>query len=302
MVVAGPDSISPAVGGVDHRHNVSDVGWSLPAPSTPRRLDAVTLPPARPDSRTRPSRRVGEDRILSLPNVVTTSRLVLVPVFVWLLVQPHHRDWFEAAILLAALGSTDWVDGQLARRLDQVTNLGKILDPTADRVLLATAVIGILAVGAVPIPVAVIAMAREGLVAVAAVGLALAGARRINVTLIGKAGTFGLMCAFPLFLTGHSTVGWRHTALMLAWASAIIGLVLGWASVVVYIPLARGALAAGRSEAGPSAALSRPDSCLRSKSVGGDDDLSAHRGRPNPLPGEAKSGDSRRMIPPEVGL
>ena len=142
----------------------------------------MTPPPARPNSQPRPSRRVGEDRILSLPNVVTTSRLVLVPVFVWLLVQPHHRDWFEAAILLAALGSTDWVDGQLARRLDQVTNLGKVLDPTADRVLLATAVIGILAVGAVPIPVAVIAMAREGLVAVAAVGLALAGARRIDVT------------------------------------------------------------------------------------------------------------------------
>ena len=134
-----------------------------------------------------------------------------MPVFVWLLVQPDHRDWFEAAILLAALGSTDWVDGQLARRLDQVTTLGKVLDPIADRVLLATAVIGILAARAVPLPVAVIALAREGLVAVAAVGLALAGARRIDVTLIGKAGTFGLMGAFPLFLAGHSSVGWHET-------------------------------------------------------------------------------------------
>jgi cardiolipin synthase (CMP-forming) len=207
---------------------------------------------ARPAAQPRPSRRVGEDRILSLPNVVTTMRLVLVPVFVWLLVQPHHRDWFAAAILLAALGSTDWVDGQLARRLDQVTNLGKVLDPTADRVLLATAVIGILAVGAVPIPVAVIALAREGLVAVAAVGLALAGARRIDVTVVGKAGTFGLMCAFPLFLAGHSSVGWHHTALALAWTAAIIGLVLGWASVVLYIPLARVALAEGRTPEGES--------------------------------------------------
>lgn len=207
----------------------------------------MTLPPATPSCPPRRSRRVGEDRILSLPNLVTTSRLVLVPVFVWLLVQPHHRDWFGAAILLAALGSTDWVDGQLARRLDQVTNLGKVLDPIADRVLLATAVIGILAAGAVPIPVAVIAMAREGLVAIAAVGLALAGATRIDVTLIGKAGTFGLMCAFPLFLTGHSTVGWHHSALVLAWTAATIGLSLGWASVIVYIPLARRALAEGRA-------------------------------------------------------
>jgi cardiolipin synthase len=201
-----------------------------------------------PSLEARRKRRVGEDRILSLPNVVTTIRLVLVPLFVWLLAQPHHRDWFEAAVLLAALGSTDWVDGQLARRLDQVTNLGKVLDPTADRVLLATSVIGILAVGAVPIPIAVIAMAREGLVAVAAVGLALAGASRIDVTLIGKAGTFGLMSAFPLFLAGHSTVGWHHTALVLAWTAAIIGLLLGWISVVIYVPLARRALAEGRAQ------------------------------------------------------
>jgi cardiolipin synthase len=188
------------------------------------------------------ARRVGEDRILSLPNVVTTARLVLVPVFVWLLVQPHRRDWFAAAVLLAALGSTDWLDGQLARRLDQVTNLGKILDPTADRVLLATATVGILAVGAVPVGIAVVALTREGLVAIAAIGLALAGARRIDVTLVGKAGTFGLMCAFPLFLAGHSTVGWHHTALVLGWISAVGGLVLGWISLVLYIPLARAAL------------------------------------------------------------
>jgi cardiolipin synthase (CMP-forming) len=196
------------------------------------------------------TRRVGEDRILSLPNVVTSLRLILVPVFVWLLVQPRHRHWFAAAVMLAALGSTDWVDGQLARRLDQVTTLGKILDPTADRVLLATAVIGILAVGAVPIPIAVIALSREGFVALAAVGLAIAGARRIDVQLVGKAGAFGLMCAFPLFLAGHSTVGWHHVALVLAWVAAVIGLVLGWVSVLVYIPLAREALVAGRAASG----------------------------------------------------
>jgi cardiolipin synthase len=187
--------------------------------------------------------------------VVTSLRLVLVPVFVWLLVQPHHRDWFGAAVLLAALGSTDWVDGQLARRLDQVTTLGKVLDPTADRVLLATAVIGILAVGAVPIPIAVIALAREGLVAVAAIALTIAGARRIDVQMLGKAGAFGLMCAFPLFLAGHSTVGWHHGALILAWVAAVIGLILGWISIIVYVPLARVALAEGRAGArgGPPA-------------------------------------------------
>jgi cardiolipin synthase len=174
-------------------------------------------------------------------------RLVLIPWFVWLLVQPHHRDWFPAALLLAALGSTDWVDGQLARRLNQVTTLGKVLDPTADRALLATAVIGILAVGAVPTVVAVLALTREGLVAIAAVGLALAGARRVDVTFIGKAGTFGLMCSFPLFLAAHSSVGWHREALVLGWVAGVGGIVLGWVAVALYVPLARAALASGRA-------------------------------------------------------
>jgi cardiolipin synthase len=201
---------------------------------------------ATPSGRSPSKRRVGEDRILSLPNVITTIRLVLVPLFGWLLAQPHQREWFPAAVLLAALGSTDWLDGQVARRMDQVTTLGKVLDPTADRVLLATATIGILAVGAVPTVIAVIALAREGLVAVAAVGLAIAGARRIDVTLVGKAGAFGLMCAFPLFLAGHSNISWHHEALVLGWIAAVAGLALGWISVFVYIPMARDAVIAGR--------------------------------------------------------
>jgi cardiolipin synthase (CMP-forming) len=193
------------------------------------------------------TRRVGEDRILTLPNVVTSVRLVLIPVFVWLLVRPHHRGWFPAAVLLAALGATDWVDGQLARRMDQVSRLGKVLDPTADRALLATATIGILAVGAVPLPIAIIALAREGLVAAGAIGVVLAGGRRMEVQFVGKAATFGLMCAFPLFLAGHSNVSWHHSALILAWIAAVGGLVLGWVAVGTYIPLARVALAQGRN-------------------------------------------------------
>lgn len=192
-------------------------------------------------------RRTGEDRLLSLPNAITAVRFVLVPVFVWLLAQPQHRDWWPAAVVLAVAGTTDWLDGQIARRFDQVTNLGKVIDPLADRLLLATAVIGILVVGAVPVVVAAVAMAREAVVAVSAVALAIAGARRLDVTFVGKAGTFGLMVAFPLFLTGHSTVGWHHTAEVLAWVAAVGGLALGWASVAVYVPLARSALAQGRA-------------------------------------------------------
>jgi cardiolipin synthase len=217
-----------------------------PTASGPR-IGSVKPPAGEPTTPRVRRVRVGEDRILSLPNVITTARLVCVPVFVWLLVQPQHREWFPAAVLLAVLGSTDWLDGQVARRMDQVTTLGKILDPTADRILLVTAAIGILAAGAVPTAIAVIALAREGLVAVAAIGLTLAGARRIDVQLVGKAAAFGLMCAFPLFLAGHSDVGWHHGALVLGWVAAVIGLTLGWISVIVYIPLARAAVVEGRA-------------------------------------------------------
>jgi cardiolipin synthase len=183
-----------------------------------------------------------EDRILTAANAFTTIRLLCVPLFVVLLARPHHRGWFPAAVLLAALGATDWVDGQLARRLHQVTRLGRVLDPTADRILLATATIGIVVVGAVPLPVAVIALVRESVVAGGAIGLTMAGAGRIEVQLAGKAGTFGLMCALPLFLAGHSNVSWHHSATVLAWVSAVGGLTLGWVAVVTYIPLARSAL------------------------------------------------------------
>jgi len=188
-----------------------------------------------------------EDRVLTLPNLVSSVRLAAVPVFVWWLAEPHRRDWFAAAVLLAVLGFTDGLDGQLARRLDQVSNVGKVLDTVADRALLAVAVIGGLAVGAVPVAVAAIALVREGLVASAAVGLAVVGARRVEVTFLGKAGTFGLMCALPLYLAGSSTVSWHRAATVLAWVVAVPALALAWSSVAVYVPKARAALAGRRS-------------------------------------------------------
>src|SRR4028118_1430298 len=88
----------------------------------------------------------GTDRWLTVPNVITFVRLLLIPVFVYLLFGEDDRA--GAAVLLAVLGATDWVDGFLARRWQRVSTVGKILDPTADRLLLAVGVISILIVGA----------------------------------------------------------------------------------------------------------------------------------------------------------
>ena len=186
-------------------------------------------------------RRTGEDRVLTVPNVISLARLAAIPVFVWLLFGRENRA--AAASLLAVLGATDWVDGFVARRYGQVTALGRVLDPVADRLLLAVAVVSLLIDGSVPVVVAALAVVRESLVAVAAVVLAAMGARRIDVTLLGKAGTFCLLVSFPLFLASRSTLSWRETAEVAAWAFAVPGLVLAYISLAGYVPLARQALA-----------------------------------------------------------
>lgn len=189
----------------------------------------------------------GEDRIVTLPNAVTVVRLLCVPLFLWLLFgrQPHDR--YRAAALLGALGATDWIDGYLARRLGQVSTVGKVLDPTADRILLGTAVIAIMVDGSVPVGLGVIVLLREVLVAGAVVALAAAGARRIDVQWVGKAGTLCLMFTFPLFLVAHSTAGWHGLAHVLAWSFAIPGVCLSWYAAYSYVPTARQALIEGRS-------------------------------------------------------
>lgn len=187
-----------------------------------------------------------EDRILTVPNVVSLARLACVPWFVWLLFGTDPPDRYGAALLLAVLGCTDWIDGWIARRYRQVSTLGKVLDPTADRIMLLVGVGGILLDGSAPAWVAVAVLVREALVSLAVVALAAMGARRIDVQWAGKAGTFACMVAFPLFLTSHSTAGWADLAGTLAWLVVLPGLVLAWYAAVMYVPMARTALAEGR--------------------------------------------------------
>jgi cardiolipin synthase len=189
----------------------------------------------------------GEDRILTLPNGFTLVRLLSVPLFLWLLFGRHPHDRYHAALLLAVLGCTDWVDGYLARHLHQVSTLGKVLDPTADRLMLGVAVVAILIDGSVPAWFGITVLVREVVVVAAAIALAAAGARRIDVQWAGKAGTFGLMVTFPFFLVGHSTAGWHSQAQLFAWLCGIPALLLSLVAAVTYVPLARRALLDGRA-------------------------------------------------------
>ncbi len=189
-----------------------------------------------------------DDRVLTIPNAVTAVRLGLIPVFVWLLVHYGAHGRVAAALLLGGLGATDWIDGYLARRLGQVSTVGKVLDPLADRLLLVVATVSIIVISAVPLWVAVVALAREAFVATGFVIVAKRGGRRMEVQLVGKAATLAMMFALPLFLAGHAPTGWHQVAEDLAWVGAVPGLVLGWYSALGYIPMGRAAMAAGRQD------------------------------------------------------
>ena len=184
--------------------------------------------------------------ILTLPNVITLVRLACLPLFLWLLFGAEDRA--AAAWLLAALGATDWIDGYLARHMHQVSDVGKVLDPVADRLLFFVGAGGILIDGSVPTWFAVVVLVRETLVGGATLILAALGAKRIDVTWYGKAGTFFLMISFPLFLASHSDISWADAAGVLAWLTGIPGLVLSLYAAVLYVPLARRALAEGRRD------------------------------------------------------
>jgi cardiolipin synthase (CMP-forming) len=187
----------------------------------------------------------GLDRILTVPNVVTMLRLLCIPLFLWLLFGAHRQ--IAAAVLLAVLGATDWVDGYVARRYGQVSTLGKVLDPTADRLLVGTAVIAIMIYGAVPLWFGLATIAREVLVSGMVILLAAMGAARIDVLWVGKAGTFGLMFAYPTFLLGYGTAGWQEPIRVIAWVTGLIGLALAWWAAGSYIAPARRALREGRA-------------------------------------------------------
>jgi cardiolipin synthase len=185
------------------------------------------------------------DDALTWPNLISLARLACIPVFVWLLLIEERR--VAAAVLLAILGVTDWVDGWIARRFDQVSELGKILDPTADRLMFLVAIVAMMIDDSVPIWFGVLTLAREIVISVCALVLGALGARRIDVTWLGKTSTFGLMVAFPLFLAGHGDVSWSGAAEVLAYVIGVPSLALHYYAAWGYVPIAIQALRDGRA-------------------------------------------------------
>lgn len=197
--------------------------------------DSEVAPPGRNDH-----------RILTIPNLISLVRLLCLPIFVYLLFGRENRA--AAASLLGILGASDWIDGYIARHYDQVSELGKILDPVADRLLFFVGVGAILIDGSVPVWFAVAVLVREIAVGGTTVLFGLLGSRRVDVTWWGKAGTFGLMFAFPMFLAAESTISWAGTAEVIAWATGIPGLICSYVAWALYWPLGLQALRDGRAD------------------------------------------------------
>ncbi len=187
------------------------------------------------------------DNAFTVPNAISILRLCAVPVFVWLLLGKDSP--LAAGILLGSLGATDWVDGWIARRFNQVSELGKVLDPTADRIMFLVAVFAMLIDGSVPIWFGILTLVREGVVAIAALILGGLGARALTVTWMGKTSSFGLMFTFPLFLLAVAVEGTQSN--IYSWIAYGIGLpslALHFLAAFGYIPLARTALREHREQ------------------------------------------------------
>ncbi len=135
-------------------------------------------------------------------------------------------EYAAAGWLLLVIGWTDWIDGYLARRLDQVSELGKILDPVADRLAIATAVIGGMVVGVIPLLLGLGITAREVAVGIGTIVVASKGGR-IEVRWLGKLATFILYGAIPAFYVAQGDFI-PTVFLVIAWVLGVVGLVLYW--------------------------------------------------------------------------
>ncbi len=174
------------------------------------------------------------NKFATWPNVVTLARLGCLPLFLWLLFGRNNREW--AAYLLGVLGTTDWIDGWLARRLHQRSEFGAVFDPAVDRLLFIVGVGSIVIDGAVPAWFGLAVVVREVFIAVLMLGGTALGMARFPVNQWGKNYTFALMIAFPLLLVGSSDAGWALGARNAGWAIGVPGLVICYATAVAYVP------------------------------------------------------------------
>lgn len=177
--------------------------------------------------------RTREDRILTVPNVLTVLRLVLIPLFLYLLLVSHADGWAVAVLMLS--GFTDWADGKIARLMNQSSHLGSLLDPTVDRLYMVTIPIAFALREIVPWWIVIALLARDVLLTLGLPVVRSRGVEALPVLYIGKAATFALMSAFPLILVGEWDTLWGNLIGPCGWGFLLWGMGMYLWTFVLYV-------------------------------------------------------------------
>jgi cardiolipin synthase (CMP-forming) len=172
------------------------------------------------------------DRVLTIPNALSAARLFGVPFFLWLVLNEHDA---AAVIVLMVSGFTDWLDGKIARRWNQMSRVGQLLDPAADRLYILATLIGLTVRDVVPLWLTVVLVGRDVLLSFTLPLLRRHGYGPLPVHFLGKAATFNLLAGFPLLLLGEGDSLVSQVAHAFGWAFAIWGTALYWWAGVLYV-------------------------------------------------------------------
>ncbi len=179
-------------------------------------------------------------RVVTIPNAISVARLAGVPVFMWLVLGPRSQagDWWAVGLLIAA-GLSDWLDGKIARALNQQSRLGQVLDPAADRLYIVATVAALAIRAIIPWWLVGLLAAREVLLGAVLLVLRRHGYGPLQVSFVGKAATLALLYAFPLLFLGAHPASYAEAARVAGWAFAIWGTALYWCAALLYVEQAR---------------------------------------------------------------
>ncbi|ORA73820.1 CDP-alcohol phosphatidyltransferase family protein [Mycolicibacterium insubricum] len=174
-----------------------------------------------------------QDRVLTVPNVLSVLRLALIPLFAWLLLGEQSYGWATAVLMFS--GASDWADGKVARLLNQYSRLGELLDPAVDRIYMVVVPVLFAVAHLVPWWVIAVLMGRDLILAALLPLIRRHGVSALPVIYLGKAATFALMSAFPLILLGAYDTVAGHVVGAIGWGFLIWGIWMYLWSFAVYL-------------------------------------------------------------------
>lgn len=174
------------------------------------------------------------DRVFTVPNLISAVRIALIPIFAWAFSSAGGND-ILAFTLLMVIGSSDWVDGYVARRTGQVSKLGKLLDPVADRMAIIVVLLALTFRGVVAPPIAIVLLVRDALVSIAFPILEKKGFPRVPVNWVGKWATALIFTGMGFAAASVLDIGAAEFARAASQLLLIVGAVLYWIAAGLYV-------------------------------------------------------------------